>query len=624
MDNQYDDLELKYNQSIKNEYYDSAEVYASRMLNLKESEPKSFLYGLTLFKMSKAQLKRFKHIESLENMLAARTIFISIDSLVYTLECDYFIGEMYKYEEDYTTLFIYNQHGLDYSYLLGDTSRIAKWCNRIGNTHMRLGNYSEAMKFELMCLNYSAVSNNYKEASYAYSTIGEIHYLQGELDSASIYMQKSLSIKKELGLSIAWLNSKIGKLYIELNDLNNAIEFCESGYKESQGKNSHGELFCAECLTEAYKKTGNYSKAFEMLTVYMKLKEEREGVKRYKNMTRTAYTDLYNEKAEADSLRHYQAQLVKDQQIEHESALKQYLYIVLVIVFLFLIFMINRFRIIRKQRNLIKIQKDEAVSLKKDSDEQRLMVEQKNKEITDSIKYAKRIQSAILPHSKIVEELLPESFILYKPKDVVAGDFYWLETVGETVLFAAADCTGHGVPGAMVSVICNNGLNRSVREHGLIEPGEILDKTREIVISEFEKSEDEVKDGMDIALCSILGSNLKYAGAHNPLWIIRNNEILETKANKQPIGQFDNPEPYKTHHIELEKGDVIYIFSDGIVDQFGGPKGKKFMARALKDLLLSIQGSSMNEQLTAINKAFDNWRGDLEQVDDVCMIGFRF
>jgi serine phosphatase RsbU (regulator of sigma subunit) len=175
----------------------------------------------------------------------------------------------------------------------------------------------------------------------------------------------------------------------------------------------------------------------------------------------------------------------------------------------------------------------------------------------------------------------------------------------------------------MVSVVCNNGLNRSVREYGLTDPGEILNKTREIVIAEFEKSEEEVKDGMDIALCSLEGNTLKYAGANNPLWIIRNGEIIETKADKQPIGKFEELLPYTTHIFELEKGDSIYIFSDGYVDQFGGEKGKKFKAKAFRELLLSIQGQLMENQKTIIDEAFENWRGDLEQIDDVCVIGVR-
>jgi serine phosphatase RsbU (regulator of sigma subunit) len=253
------------------------------------------------------------------------------------------------------------------------------------------------------------------------------------------------------------------------------------------------------------------------------------------------------------------------------------------------------------------------------------IIQERNKEITDSITYAKRIQEAILPPTRLVKEWLPNSFILYKPKDIVAGDFYWMESINDSVIFAAADCTGHGVPGAMVSVVCNNAMNRSVREFDLKEPGQILDKTRELVIEQFEKSEEEVKDGMDIALCSLKGRTLQYAGAHNPLWVIKNGteEVEEIKANKQPIGKFEPQTPYQTHSLELQEGDTIYIFSDGYADQFGGEKGKKFKSTAMKKLLLSIQDQPMLSQRQLIDEAFEKWRGDLEQVDDVCVIGVR-
>lgn len=248
-------------------------------------------------------------------------------------------------------------------------------------------------------------------------------------------------------------------------------------------------------------------------------------------------------------------------------------------------------------------------------------------EIQDSIKYAKRIQSAILPPQKLVKEYLPESFVLYKPKDIVAGDFYWIEHKGDSILFAAADCTGHGVPGAMVSVVCNNGLNRSIREYGLTEPGKILDKTRDIILEEFEKSEEEVKDGMDISLCvlNIKQRILEWSGANNPLWVVRKNasEIEEIKPNKQPIGKFAEPKPFKTHRVSLASGDTVYVFTDGYQDQFGGDKGKKFKAAQFKALLLQIQSLPMEEQRQKIDQAFESWRGKLEQVDDVCVIGVR-
>jgi|GEM_PF-299193 len=276
--------------------------------------------------------------------------------------------------------------------------------------------------------------------------------------------------------------------------------------------------------------------------------------------------------------------------------------------------------------------------------EQKNEIEEAHREITDSIAYAKRIQGAILPPLKLVKAYLEQSFVLYKPKDVVAGDFYWMVPNDGTTYFAAADCTGHGVPGAMVSVVCNNALNRSVKEFGLIEPGEILNNTRELVIKEFEKSEEEVQDGMDIALCALKGQNLKYAGAHNPLWIVRKGEfdlvefpegsritaqensnynLIELKADKQPIGKYAASKSFNTQNINLRKGDSIYLFSDGYVDQFGGENGKKFKSLNFKRLLLSIQELGMREQSNHIDTVFEDWRKGVEQIDDVCVIGVR-
>lgn len=252
-------------------------------------------------------------------------------------------------------------------------------------------------------------------------------------------------------------------------------------------------------------------------------------------------------------------------------------------------------------------------------------LELKNKEITDSITYAKRIQTAILPSNEIISSYLKEFFVLYLPKDVVAGDFYWIEKVGNVVLLAAADCTGHGVPGAMMSVVCNNALNRSVREGKLSDPGKILDKTREIIIDELSKSGEDVKDGMDISLVAINFESLelKWAGANNPLWLLREGSIIEFKADKQPIGRHINSVPFTTHSTQLHKGDLIYIASDGFQDQFGGPKGKKFKASQLKEHLVKKANKNLVQQRDDLKFTFEKWKGNNEQIDDVCVIGVR-
>jgi serine phosphatase RsbU (regulator of sigma subunit) len=256
---------------------------------------------------------------------------------------------------------------------------------------------------------------------------------------------------------------------------------------------------------------------------------------------------------------------------------------------------------------------------------QKHIIEEKQKEIIDSITYAKRLQHAILPPQNFIDQHVPNNFVLYKPKDIVAGDFYWAEKVGDKFFIASADSTGHGVPGAMVSVVCSNALNRTVKEFNLTDTGKILDKARELVLETFEKSSSDVKDGMDISLLCIDRSNkiISWSGANNPLWYIQDNELKEIKADKQPIGKTENPKPFTTQHIEYVENTAFYLFTDGLPDQFGGPNGKKFKYKQFEQLLISIHHLSPTEQSGRIEKAFEDWKGELEQVDDVCVIGIR-
>lgn len=256
---------------------------------------------------------------------------------------------------------------------------------------------------------------------------------------------------------------------------------------------------------------------------------------------------------------------------------------------------------------------------------QKEIIEEKNSEVHASITYAKRIQTAILPSDKLLKEVLNNSFILFMPKDIVSGDFYWLQKIENKVLFAVVDCTGHGVPGALVSVIGHNALNRAVKEFGLTNPAAILDKLNFLVEETFESSENEVKDGMDISLCCLdLKTNkLEWAGANNPIWIINAEGLTEIKGNKQPIGKFINRKPFSVHDIQLQKNDCIYIFTDGLADQFGGPRGKKFKHKQIKDLLVQSKSKTPGQQKDTILDELITWKGQLEQVDDICMMGIK-
>ena len=250
-------------------------------------------------------------------------------------------------------------------------------------------------------------------------------------------------------------------------------------------------------------------------------------------------------------------------------------------------------------------------------------------EITDSINYAKNIQHAILPDKKDMLKVFPDSFLLFKAKDIVSGDFFWFTQKEDQFLFAAADCTGHGVPGALMSMIGNSFLNEITNEKNILSPGEMLSSLRKLIVQTFKKSsgKNERKDGMDIALCSFNTKTLQlqYAGAYNPLWLFKKGEFTEITGNKFPVGSHINEvmENFTNHEVQLEKGDCIYVFTDGFADQFGGPKGKKFKYNMFKDLLVAAKGKAMEEQKSILYNAFENWKGSLEQVDDLLIIGIR-
>lgn len=254
-------------------------------------------------------------------------------------------------------------------------------------------------------------------------------------------------------------------------------------------------------------------------------------------------------------------------------------------------------------------------------------IEMKNKDITDSINYAKKIQEAILPANELFKSVIKDGFIVYKPKDIVSGDFYWMAEKEGSVLITAADCTGHGVPGAFMSMIGSALLNEIVNDKAITEPASILNHMRDGIVKALKQTgrEGESKDGMDIALCNISfkENKLQYAGANNSLFIVRNKELLEFKANKFPIGIGIEMKPFTNNVIDLQANDIIYIFTDGYADQFGGRDGKKFMKKRFKDLFLSISDLVMDEQKIKITEAFKEWQGSYEQVDDVLVIGIR-
>ena len=278
-------------------------------------------------------------------------------------------------------------------------------------------------------------------------------------------------------------------------------------------------------------------------------------------------------------------------------------------------------KIVEYQANLEQLVQIKTLELNKTLEELKLQ----KLELTDSISYAKRIQRAIFPNAQAIQQLLPNSFVLYKPKDIVAGDFYVCEKIDDKLIIAIADCTGHGVPGAIISIICNNAIRRAIKKIGVLNAAKILDKTRDYVIQTFATSDEDIQDGMDIALCIIDPNTfeLNYAGANISLHYTKQQKLVEVKSDKQPVGNYINKLPFTNHTIQLHQGDSIYLFTDGLPDQFGGAKGKKFKYKQLRDLISASTQLPLQKQESLINQAFELWKGNLPQVDDVCLIGVR-
>jgi serine phosphatase RsbU (regulator of sigma subunit) len=430
-----------------------------------------------------------------------------------------------------------------------------------------------------------AFSKELKSAYYEASSLkalGELLHYRKNFTEAETHLKEAINLASTLGhhLLISLIHISIGKLVMEMNQnpVNNFVLAVAAAKKEDF---ITAQAISYEALSSYYGKVNNKELAYENLRKSIDLTKQTEAEKK---------RDFYK------------------RQLKHISELKQ------------------------KEIELLK-----EISVR-------------HQEIKDSIDYAQHIQTGLLPSNRYLVEKLKSVFTIHEPKDVIGGDFYWIAPILDEhqILFAVADCTGHGVPGALMSIVCNHALNRATREFGLRDPGEILDKTRFLVVEEFEDSirksspttdntpleNHPVLDGMDIALCSLTVSShpinsgeikreLKYAGAHNPLWIIRNGELIEIKSDKQPIGQFDHATNFTTHTLELQKEDMIYIFTDGYADQFGGEKGKKLKTKAFKNLLLEINSEEVSKQKERLSKNFLDWKGDLEQVDDVCILGVR-
>lgn len=612
--NTYDDLVWEiylsgdWNQSLK---------YAREGLELAEKlnyeKGKANIYH----KIGNAYYSLSDYSKSLENYLLSLKIKEKLGfnkSLASTYGS---IGNVYQAQGNYDKALEYQMKSLKLRTANNDKYGMGVSLNNIGNVYGRTNRNDSAMKYFQAAVAVEEEIGDTYGSSQSLGNIGNIYKAQKNYAKALEYNLKSLKIQKEIDdqQGIAGSLGNLGTIYLEQGNYLKAFEYINESIELSRKlgmkeyvKESYGDL------SRTYEKTGQTAKALEYFKKHTALKDSLLNDENNKHMAQMSAQ--YDSEKKDNEIRLLGKDKEKIEAVAAAESKKQRIIIIAVTIgFVFvLLFAIFIFRSNReKHKTNIEITRQKEI------------IEEKNREVHDSITYAKRIQTAILPPDKLIKQYLPDSFVLFKPKDIVSGDFYWLEHVGNKILFAAVDCTGHGVPGAMVSVVGHNGLNRAVKEFGLTLPAAILDKLTELVEETFSKSESEVKDGMDISLCSLnLTTNqLEWAGANNPLWINRNGVIEMIKADKQPIGAFEHRKAFTNHSIQLNKNDCIYIFTDGYADQFGGEKGKKFKYKQLEELITNNSNKSMQDQKEILYNSFEVWRGDLEQIDDVCIIGVR-
>lgn len=481
---------------------------------------------------------------------------------------------------------------------------------------------------ELEKLNLPESSNNFfTEINY-----GSIYFELKNIPEAILHFKKAIDIAhhyKMLDSEITGL-THLAESYVHINDFKNAhVNYSQALLLATSNNLLVEEKEALKSLVNLFETEKNYTDAYYALKRYKIINDSLFNVEKINSINDIEHKLQLTEK---EKIIVQQNLSLEKEKVALASSKNNTLLLIagLVIVGIAFLFLFYYSRKTKKLFSLIKKQKKE-VELQKE------IIETKNKDVMDSIHYAKYIQGSMLPSIKTMNHLFPENFVLYKPKDVVAGDFYWTEVIDNKPVLAVCDCTGHGVPGAMVSIVACNALNRAIKEFNMSNPALIFDKVNELMQETFSKSDYEVNDGMDGVLCVFDYENKKLhvAAANNPVWIVsppnistnlweESWQLSQVPPDKRPVGKFkEDASPFSLKTINVEKGEMVYLFSDGYADQFGGPKGKKFKYKQLQDLLSSIAKLPLSEQHSLLNKTLSNWQNNLDQVDDILIIGIR-
>jgi serine phosphatase RsbU (regulator of sigma subunit)/lipopolysaccharide biosynthesis regulator YciM len=542
-------------------------------------------------------------------------------------------GNVYRLLENYDKAVTDYERALTLSTEIHDTALQASCLNNLSIVYGAKGEHDSALTYLRQARKIHEQSGNYYPLAKVLNNMGGEYFEKAMMDTNSMYYQLALDTAIEYYLAALDLRKKIGDRRGQASSLNNlgavsleqgnvdkAIEYFQRARELALEIQSLDMLMLInESLYEAYVRKGDVELALKYFRDFADVKD-------------SIYTsDMSNSIAEMQARFDVEKAESEARATEKQKTIIIWSSVIAGILMFIIIFFIWRQSKERERVNVeLNQQKQEIESKNVALNSANQEIELKNKDITDSIRYARRIQEAILPELEFMTTFGKTGFVLFKPKDIVSGDFYWMARKGEYLLFAAVDCTGHGVPGAFVSIVCSNLLSQSVNEHGLIQPHDILNdvNARLSVTLRQRLDESKVRDGMDIALCVLNTSTgmLSFAGAFNPAWIVRDKQIIELKADKFPVGNFEDEalRVFAKHDMQLQKGDRIYVFSDGFSDQFGGPQGKKYKRVKFVDFLIRIQQHPLYEHKGLLEREHLAWRGEMEQIDDIVVMGIEY
>lgn len=531
------------------------------------------------------------------------------------------IGALYYTMQNFPKAIEYYLMEMHTDSLLGAKDNIANACSNVGVCYDGMNQYAQSLRY------YQLAERLYKElkvdpSSSLILNMGTAYLRKGasqDLTRAEEYLKKAFEIaKREKDLpAMVSANISLGELYSQKKDHKKAVKYEEEALLAAkQNKLIEYEIQAMKSLATIYSECGDFRKAFEYQQLFSNLKDTLLTEKNSRAITEMN-TKYETEKKEKQleiqdlTLNQNKLELKKRQIIIYATASG----ILLMITLSFFIFWGYKQK---KEANIELTEKNFII------EEKSRIVEEQHKDIIDSINYAKRIQQAILAEEEHISDHLPPHFIFFKPKDIVSGDFYWAFEKGDYLYVTAADCTGHGVPGAFLTMLGISYLNEINSKEEVLTPAEILNQLRDKILKELSRH-GTTKDGMDISLIrmNLKTSEVMWAGAFNPLWYTDNGVLKEIKANKQPIGYAEDLLPFTNHTLNLMPTDTVYLFTDGFADQFGGPAGKKYKYKQMEQVLMSNRNKPFEEQKNILRRSFEDWKGSLEQVDDVTVIAIQ-